>query len=356
MNERDTDSFVTTIGTMLDEAARLCEAEGLAPSTSKARLAALERLFRAVPALDPKHIAAWLDGYTSTRTGKPLGPHGKNAYIIAAKWYLRRTALVSGGQAMADRLARYRAPDSPGRCLDPDEIEALLAVSPTTRHELAFRLVAECGFRPHEVLSIRVKDVSPARYTGDGPAGPAGPATRAAWVQLPDDNPVTPSRKNKTGARPVPVFTCSRRLLELCDEARREGGDDARLFPWGHKHLSVTFHRMKARLAAERAREHDAAAAVPFAARLYDLRHTAITMLYLDALPDQVIRKIVGWSPSSRMPDIYVHVTRAHVDQAFEALAAMKHASMPPAIAAARPAVPRHVAGARHPFLDRRQG
>ncbi|MHA1855072.1 MAG: hypothetical protein ACTSYY_03430 [Promethearchaeota archaeon] len=54
--------------------------------------------------------------------------------------------------------------------------------------------------------------------------------------------------------------------------------------------------------------------------RLYDLRHTAITNMYLKALPDQVIRKMVGWSPSSRMSDVYVHVQEAHLKQAFSAV------------------------------------
>jgi integrase len=113
---------------------------------------------------------------------------------------------------------------------------------------------------------------------------------------------------------------------------------------------------MKARLAAERAREQDAGGAAPFTGRLYDLRHTAITTLYLHALPDQVIRKIFGWTPSSRMPDIYVHVTRAHVSQAFDALAAVAGASPPVPITTTRPAAPSRMVAPRHPFLDRRQG
>ncbi|MBD3230826.1 MAG: tyrosine-type recombinase/integrase [Candidatus Lokiarchaeota archaeon] len=53
--------------------------------------------------------------------------------------------------------------------------------------------------------------------------------------------------------------------------------------------------------------------------RLYDLRHAAITDMYLAGYNDQEIRAMIGWTPSSRMPNIYVHVNKKHL------LAACRH-------------------------------
>ena len=36
--------------------------------------------------------------------------------------------------------------------------------------------------------------------------------------------------------------------------------------------------------------------------------HNAITEMYTQGMKDQIIRKMVGWHPSSKMPDIYVHI------------------------------------------------
>ena len=189
----------------------------------------------------------------------------------------------------------------------------------------------ECGFRPHEVLSIRACDVVDGRgraEAGSGGKDTGGHPRDLAWVHLPAANPVTPSGRNKTGARVVPVRASARRLLDARDATRAVAGADGRIFPWGHRHLTVTFSRMKAAHATGHgAPSGDGAAATAsshrtpsFQGRLYDLRHSAITTLYLAAVPDQVIRKVVGWTPSSRMPDVYVHVTQAHIQRAFEHL------------------------------------
>lgn len=337
MRDSDHERLASALEARLAEAASFCEGAQLAPSTTRARLATLDRLFRAVPRLDQHGITSWVDSRKNGRTGKPLGPHGKNAYILAAKWYLARTELVPGAAATAASLSRHPVPASPGQSIEPGVFEDIVQFSPTSRHELAFRLVYECGFRPHEVLSIRACDVLDGRAAATTPSTGEGEAAGGmAWVHLPEANPVTPSGRNKTGERLVPVYKGVHRLLALRDATREASGPDARLFPWAHRHLSTTFYRMKQRHAGDRAGgpagavDRGPGATAPRGAanrapcpplapvRLYDLRHSAITALYLTELPDQVIRKVVGWTPSSRMPDVYVHVTQVHIQQAFE--------------------------------------
>jgi integrase len=128
----------------------------------------------------------------------------------------------------------------------------------------------------------------------------------------------------------VPVVKNAEKLLTLTKNVESREGINGRLFPWGHKHLSVTFCRMKSQLKNEQQTENARTSSSTkniadplktpnnsesprISFRLYDLRHTAITELYLTSLPDQVIRKMVGWTPSSRMPDVYVHVKDEHI-------------------------------------------
>ncbi|MHA1428716.1 MAG: hypothetical protein ACTSQI_22285 [Candidatus Helarchaeota archaeon] len=50
-----------------------------------------------------------------------------------------------------------------------------------------------------------------------------------------------------------------------------------------------------------------------YTGRLYDLRHAAITDMYLQGFIDQEVRALVGGSPASRMPNVYVHVQERHL-------------------------------------------
>jgi integrase len=323
------------VGSVLQEAEQFCAREGLAESTSIGRIGCLSRILTDISSFNPNEIKNWLENYISPRTRLQLGPHGKNAYIISIRWFLKRTTLVADAPEIMRQIKRYPT-KSKGKCVSEDDLEAVLQFSPTLTYDLAYRLIDECGFRPHEPLSIRVCDV---RTAGSGrmnekevhnsdEKGFEFPMT--ALVYLPESNPVTPSGKNKTGSRMVPVVKNAERLLTLTKEVERREGINGRLFPWGHKHLSVTFCRMKSQLKHEQQHENIQNAALANTIgkpqkktenheesgtdfRLYDLRHTAITDFYLTSLPDQVIRKIVGWTPSSRMPDVYVHVKEEHI-------------------------------------------
>jgi integrase len=237
---------------------------------------------------------------------------------------------------------------SKGTCISEEDMESILQFSPTMVHDLAYRLIFECGFRPHELLSIRVSDI---RKTGSGykngnnetdryDNGDISTKDAIALVNLPDANPVTPSRKNKTGGRVVPVIQNAEPLLRLAIEVEKTNGGMGRLFPWAHKHLSVTFCRMKSQFIDEKSREMNSEIGnlekqndldtnsiqsldtafkmtkphnISVSFRLYDFRHTAITNLYLTTLSDQIIRKMVGWTPSSKMPDVYVHIKEEHI-------------------------------------------
>jgi integrase len=250
-----------------------------------------------------KEIYAWLESYISPRTHRTLGAHGKNNYIIAVKWLLKRSALVNLPAAEMNKLKKYTTEPS-GQVIEEDDFYRLLSYSPDQRFELAYILIFETGIRPHELLSIRIKDVK---------VQPSG----LILMHIPEQNPVIPSKRNKTGSRTIVVQQNATQIMSYLNYLTQHEHKtaDTRIFPFQHIQLSRVFCRMKQRQRAE-ATSSDAC----FEGRLYDLRHTAITRYYLQNLPDQVIRKLVGWSPSSKMPDVYVHIKIDHITQSYSDL------------------------------------
>ncbi|MBD3229206.1 MAG: tyrosine-type recombinase/integrase, partial [Candidatus Lokiarchaeota archaeon] len=224
------------------------------------KLHTLNRIFLGINELSIDEIEGWLDFYRYGNENKPLGPHGRNNYISALKWYLSRSKIIKFDQGILNALKKE--PIKPkDRSFDEEALEHLLQFSPSTLHELAFRLIRECGLRPHELLSIKVSDVS---ETDEG----------WALIELPENNPETSSGRNKTGSRRIICVDNARRLLDTVENNTNNKDQGARLFPWSSGTLSVIFCRMKKKQKKMAAKEGWAKL---YCGRLYDLRHASIT-------------------------------------------------------------------------------
>ena len=86
----------------------------------------------------------------------------------------------------------------------------------------------------------------------------------------------------------------------------------ARLFPWRNGYLSRAFTRLKAAFARPKA---EGGMGRPFSGRLYDLRHTAATALSRLPISDQILKQVMGWSRSSKMADVYIHLGASDIAQ-----------------------------------------
>ena len=256
----------------------------------------MRRIFLGIEDLTPSAIIEWVEQYRYGAHNTELSPHGKNNYYTAIKWYLARATLIKYPKEELKKIKKV--PVRPkDRSVDDLALEHILQFSPNTTFELAFRLIRERGIMPHELLSIRVKDVSKSE---EG----------YAVVSLPAENPEVPSRRNKTGPRIIIFVRNAARILELARVVGAGTGPEGRLFPWRHGVLSVIFCRMK-KMQEEVARREGWNNL--YRGRLYDLRHAAITEMYVHGFVDQEVRAMVGWAPSSKMPDIYVHIGTKHL-------------------------------------------
>ena len=313
----------------IEDIQTLCKNDNLAPSTIINKISALRIIYMNVPNLTRDSFLKWLENYVSERTNKKLGPHGKNRYIKAINWYLNKTQKFPNAKKIAKQLDLkcYKIPHSPGKVISIDKLESILQYAPDEVHELAFRLIYEAGFRPHELLSIRVCDIRlvTKSYTDEKEYK----GIELCTISIPDKNPETPSGRNKTGGRSIIIYKNITALLQLMEKRSADGGMEARLFPYRHKHFSNVFSRMKknyyeinsdtkpetefkTKEASLKNKQKQ-----KFNGRLYDLRHSAITEMYTKGLSDQVIRKMVGWRPASKMPNTYVHIGEQSIITAF---------------------------------------
>lgn len=178
----------------------------------------------------------------SERTGSMLGPHGKNNYIIAVKWILKRSKLISLPPKEMAKLKRFKV-ENKGRYVDEDDFYKILSYAPSDTHELAYLLMYETGIRPHELLSLTTEHVEER-------------TDNLVLVKIPDVNPEAPSGRNKTDGRTIIVRENAKQLLTLrkrMKEADSIGSQarNRRLFPFKHGALSVAFTRMKQKQAKE---------------------------------------------------------------------------------------------------------
>ena len=235
----------------------------------------------------------------SERTGSTLGPHRKNNYMIVVKWILKRSKLVSLPSKELAKLKRFKA-ENKGQFIADDSFYKILSYAYSDIHELACLLMYETGIRPHEMLSLTTEHIE--ERTDD-----------LVLVKIPDVNPETPSGRNKTGGGIILIRENAKKLLERqkkIKEANSNGSQarDKRIFPFKDGALSVAFTRMKQMQTKESTDPK-----CNFKGCLYDLRHSAITNLYLEGLTDQKVKKLVGRTPSSRMPEVYVYVHINHI-------------------------------------------
>ncbi|MHA1335869.1 MAG: hypothetical protein ACTSPW_08960, partial [Promethearchaeota archaeon] len=143
---------------VLGEVRQLCAEKGLTESTVKKKICYLEKILKGIRAISAAEINGWIDSYVSEKSGKLLGPHGKNNYAVQMKWLLRRSKLIGLPGKEIAKIRRYKAKDS-GRYIEQGEFYRILSYAPDMRYELAFLLIYETGIRPHELLSVRLKDV-----------------------------------------------------------------------------------------------------------------------------------------------------------------------------------------------------
>lgn len=137
-------------------------------------------------------------------------------------------------------------------------------------------LLWESGCRAREIMDLRAGDVE----------------RRDGYFILHVDG--------KTGSRSVPVMNCTGIVAGLLEG--RDAGDP--LFPRPY----ISYHTRLIRINLK-ARKLGMGKRVTF----HSFRHNRASQLLREGMPEQLVKKVMGWSPNSPMLNVYSHIVAGDV-------------------------------------------
>ncbi|MBI3934842.1 MAG: site-specific integrase [Acidobacteria bacterium] len=225
--------------------------------------------------LGPSH----LNHYKSSRIAAGIKPRTLNQELAVARLALSAAGV---GYRFAGRVKKLPTSIEPGQALTPDQAALLLTV---TRSKPAWADIADAVelalntcMRKSEILTLKRNQVN----------------LHQATVLLTSTKAKRP--------RAVPLNADALRVLS----ARLESAappSNAPLFQ--HSHLETAWRAVKKAASLE--------------LRFHDLRHTAISLLAMEGVPESVIREIAGHIDES-MSRLYTHPHRADIRAAVNSL------------------------------------
>ena len=177
--------------------------------------------------------------------------------------------LYSTGEHLRDKIVR------------PEEFEALLGACQNPRDKAILAILAETGLRIGELLSLRLRDVE---------ALPDG----AYRLRV----------HGKTGLRTVVAIRSAPLLSEWL--RAHPGPDDPEAPLWTT--LKKPYRPLRPKAFREHLRNLARRAGLKRAIHPHMLRHTRFTQL-ARVLTEQELKVVAGWSRSSRMVAVYVHLS-----------------------------------------------
>jgi hypothetical protein len=190
-----------------------------------------------------------------------------------------------------------------------DDVSIFLKYCPNKRDRCYLAMASDTSCRPHELLRLRIKDIVFKQ-------SPSGLHHQYAEVMV----------NGKTGQRTLPLFNSLPYIKEWLSEHPTQGNGDSFLFisrahvsfgrPLSTHGLMEQFQKIYRRnyfprlvLDDQDIPPEDKARIKMLLTRhwnLYVQRHSALTEK-AKILREPVLRQHAGWSPNSKMPQLYIH-------------------------------------------------
>ncbi len=203
----------------------------------------------------------------------------KNLHAIIIKTYFKDT----GKLEVVDwiKMKSLRETISPEQTLTPDDINKLLEVADNPYDKALIAFLYDAGCRISEAQRIKWKDL---QDTTDG-----------IIVSI-------PTKKTSAGYRKVILPFSSQYLKNL--KIYSYGEDNDFIFRWNYRAHAQRLQNIREKSGIQK----------PFTC--HKLRHAAATELVLQGVQEGIIKKKMGWSPSSPMIARYTHPNDDAVIQA----------------------------------------
>jgi integrase/recombinase XerD len=172
-----------------------------------------------------------------------------------------------------------------------EEIEKIIKYAPTVRDKAAIAMAYDLGTRPHEIFNLNVGNVHFDEYGAV----------------------VTVGEKGKTGARTLRLIYSLPYLKEWLESHPARDKKDAPLFcRIDYKDFGGRLEPPVLRRAIQKSAKY---AGIDKRIYAYLFRHASITREAANGLGDQELKTFYGWTPSSKMLQVYSHLTSEDVNK-----------------------------------------
>ncbi|AKB45019.1 tyrosine-type recombinase/integrase [Methanosarcina vacuolata] len=282
---------------ILKDYLRKCKADGLKEATIKTAEVTLTPFIdwcddKDLQAFTPDDIYDYLDFIDNykrtTKAGKVIkySPNTKQRIRIVLKKFL---SYVNPDLGAVIKLRKLKDGKIPEDILTQDEIEKLIEASRSTRDRAIVATFYESGARRGELLEVRLKHVT-----------------------FDEKGAVLNIQKGKTGSRRIRLVLASPYLRQWIETHPLKNDPDAYLFcsnksPYNvitYVGLAKQLHEIAKRAGIQKQRVHPHA-----------FRHARATHL-AELLPEQLLKEYLGWTKSSTMASVYVHLSGRDMDNA----------------------------------------
>ncbi len=175
--------------------------------------------------------------------------------------------------------------------LTPDEIKKLLDACRRPRDSALIALLSESACRISEALNLNINDLSKVDY---------GFKMRI--------------RDGKTGARDISLISSVPHIMQWLNIHPLKNDINAPLFVG--MGVRNQYGRMNDHAARKTLREITKRAGIDKRVHPHLFRHSTLTTLASDGMQESILRRLAGWTGSSEMPAVYIHVGNKDVEQA----------------------------------------
>ncbi|MBX6395329.1 MAG: site-specific integrase [Alicyclobacillaceae bacterium] len=265
-------------------------------------------------ALTPMHCQRVVNAAEQREDGRRCSRTARFVHVVLNSALKQAVKLNLISRNPAEAVEKPKAHAKEMRPLSPEEAKRFLQAAKGTRHEALFGLLLDAGLRPSEALALRWQDINLEQ----------GVITVRHSLERLNGQWRLKEPKTAAGRRSIPVSAGTVRLLKV--HKARQARERLQAGP-GYQDLGFVFANQTGEpLSLDSVRESFKRtlrrAGLP-EIRLYDLRHSAATLLLASNVHPKVVQERLGHVDVSLTLGTYSHVLPGMQQKAAEQLGQM---------------------------------
>lgn len=255
------------------------------------------------------------EGEDERRTLSPRTVRYAHSVLRLALGMAADDGLIRSNPARAKKLLPMMKREEQ-RVLSREQAVKLLSATKSERTGALWNLLVRTGLRPGEALALKWRDLRDSKVKVQRTLCPTTKDDAGKWWRLEEPKTAKSRRTVELHPETVEALEFHRGLQQVDKETAGEGyTDEGFIFasPTGQPLRQDVLYKGDFKRACT-------AAGVPYV-RMYDLRHTAATLMLEAGVPLKVVSEQLGHASITMTADVYTHVSSSMQVQAAEALA-----------------------------------